>query len=100
MHADTDAIRAYGGATTDLAADTATVAALLRRDLSTAVTAAFGPVGNQFAAALTQGAADLAKAVRTVGESLDVSGAATTAAAGDYDQTEAHSRTEIARAGM
>ena len=99
MHADTDAIRTYGAATADLADELRATAALLRPEISPLVTDAFGPVGTGFAAALAEAAAELAKAVTAISERLDASGAATTAAARDYDGAEAHSRNQIAQVG-
>jgi hypothetical protein len=100
MHADTDAIRAYGTATTELSTDLRSAAALLTRDLGPTVAAALGPVGARFAEALTDAAAGLLTSVTRVGDDVAAAGTATEAAARDYDDAEMHARTKIAQAGM
>lgn len=100
MHGDTDAIRAYGGATTNLAADLRAAATALSADLRDTVADAFGPIGARFAAALAEAATGLSERVRTIGDDMAASGAATAAAAGDYDDVEARSRAQIARVVM
>jgi hypothetical protein len=100
MHADTDAIRAYGTATTELSADLRAAAALLGRDLGPTVSAVFGPVGARFAAAVADAATALATSVTKIGDDVAAAGTATVAAARDYDDAEMHARTKVAQAGM
>jgi hypothetical protein len=100
MHADTDAIRAYGTATTELSADLRTAATLLAGDLGPAVAAALGPVGARFAEALADAAAGLLTNVTRIGDDVAAAGSATVAAARDYDNAELHARTKIALAGI
>lgn len=100
MQADTDAIRGYGRHTTELTADLRAAAALLGTDVGPTVAAAFGPVGARFASALAGAAADLRDGVTRIGEHLAATGTATTAAASDYDDTEARSRAQLTLVGM
>jgi hypothetical protein len=97
MHADTEAIRAYGTATTTMSTDLRTAAAVLARDVGPTVVAAFGPVGARFAAALTDAAARLACRVITVADDVTNSAAATTATASAYDEVEHQAQAELAR---
>ena len=100
MHADTDAIRSYGTATTELSTDLRSAAAILARDLGPTVAAALGPVGARFAEALAEAAAGLLTDVTRIGDDVAAAGTATVAAARDYDDAEIHARTKIAQAGM
>jgi hypothetical protein len=100
MHADTDAIRAYGTAATELSADLRAAAAILARDLGPTVAAALGPVGARFAEALTDAAAGLQTDVSRIGDDVMAAGTATAAAARDYDDAEMHARTKVAQVGM
>jgi len=97
MHADTDAIRSYGGTTSDLGWDIHGVATALSAVGAATITEAFGHVGSRFAAALAEAAADLANAVAGIGEAMTSSGTATTAAAISYDDVERRSRAAITR---
>jgi hypothetical protein len=100
MHADTDTIRGYGAATIDLGTDLHAAAAVLSRDLGPTVAAAFGPVGARFASALAGAAEALVTSVTRIGDDVVASGAATTAAAAQYNDVEARSRAQIARIAM
>jgi uncharacterized membrane protein len=96
MHADTDAIRAYGRTTSNLANELHAAAAALASDLGATLADAFGPVGARFAAALADATTRLANSVTKIGDEVAASGAATTAAAGDYVDVETYSRAQIA----
>jgi hypothetical protein len=100
MHADTDAVRAYGGITTDLGADLQEAAAVLSCGLGAMVENAFGTVGSRFGRVLDEAAAGLAAHVRRIGENVTASGAATLSAARDYVDVEVASQTQIAQVGM
>jgi hypothetical protein len=100
MHADTDAIRAYGKAHADMSTDLRAAATRVDGDVGPTVLAAFGPVGARFAAALAEGVAGLASQVAAIAEDVTRSASATTATAIAYDDVEQHSRTELARTGM
>ncbi len=99
MHADTDEIRNYGRSTSQLSDDLRAAAALLARDLGPTVTAAFGPVGTRFAAALAEAISTLEHTVIEIGDDLDASGAATVATAHRFDGVEEHASAQIAWAG-
>lgn len=100
MHADTDAIRAYGAATNDLGAELAASAGLLSRDLGPTLAAALGPVGARFAAALADATAVLVTTVATIGDDVTASGTATATAAIKYGEVEQRARDQITRVGM
>lgn len=97
MHADTEAIRAYGKVTTELSTDLRAAAAVLARDVGPTVLATFGPVGARFAAALADAAAGLADRATTIADNVTMSAAATTAAASAYDDVEHRAQAELAR---
>jgi hypothetical protein len=100
MHADTDAIRGYTGATAELCTDLRAAAALLTENLGPTVAAAFGPVGTRFAAALADAAAGLLADVTRISDELDGSGTAMLATADRYDDAEERAQAHIAWAGM
>jgi hypothetical protein len=97
MHADTDAIRGYAGATTDLASDLRAAAAALSHDVGPTVTDAFGPVGARFARALADATEALMTTVTTLGDDVTAYGTATAAAAGQYDHAETRARANVAQ---
>jgi hypothetical protein len=97
MHADTDAIRGYGGATIDLGADLRGAVAALSTDLGPTVTDAFGPVGARFAQALADAAEALMTCMTKIGDDIATSGTATIAAARDYDDVEQRAGAQIER---
>ena len=99
MHADTDAIRGYGGATVDLGTDLRAAATALSRDLGPTVVDAFGPVGARFAQALADAADALMRSVARIGDDVVTHGTAISAAAGQYDDVETHARARIAQVG-
>jgi hypothetical protein len=97
MHADTDAIRAYGKAHADIGTDLRAAATRVDGDIAPTVLAAFGPVGARFAAALAEAVGGLADRVAAIADDVTNSGAATVAIAAAYDDVERNSRTELAR---
>jgi len=99
MHADTDAIRRYGGATVDLGADLRAAAAALPHNLGPTVAGAFGPVGARFAQALADAAEALMTGMATIGDNVVTHGAAASAAARRYDDVETLARARIAQVG-
>ncbi|MGE5693832.1 MAG: hypothetical protein ACM4D3_00905 [Candidatus Sericytochromatia bacterium] len=99
MHADTDAIRDYGTATSDLGADLHAAVAPLRSVAAATVTAAFGPIGSRFAQTVAYAADALSKRLNQIGDDVMAAGSATTAAAADFDDTERCSQTHIAHVG-
>jgi hypothetical protein len=100
MHADTDAIRAYGSVTTAMSTDLRAAAAVLTEDVTPTVLAAFGAVGARFAEALADAAAGLVGRVGLIADDVTNSSAAATATANAYDDVEHRSQAELARTGM
>ncbi len=99
MHADTDAIRRYGTATSDLGADLHAAVAPLSSVATATVTNTFGPIGARFAQALADAAEALVASLTQIGDDVAAAGTATTAAAADFDDTERRSQTRIAYVG-
>jgi hypothetical protein len=100
MHAHTEAIGNYARTTTDLADELAAAVTLLSRDLGPALSAAFGPVGDRFAAAFNDATTGLASTVAAIGDDMTVSGAAAAGAAVAFGDAEQRSRDRIVRVGM
>jgi hypothetical protein len=71
MFADTDAIRAFGAASSAQAADLAAVAATLSSMPGPAAGSMLGPVGSRFLAALADAAVEGARAVATLSDSME-----------------------------
>lgn len=97
MHADTDAIRGFAGATADLGADLRAAAAAWSPDLGPTIADAFGPVGARFAQALTDAIESVARSVSRIGDDVVTHGSATTAAACRYDDAELSAREQVSR---
>jgi hypothetical protein len=99
MHADTDAIRGYGTATSDLGADLRAAVIPLSSVATATVTNALGPIGARFAKALADAADALVASLTQIGDDVVAAGTATTAAAADFDETERRAQTHIAYIG-
>ncbi|MFZ0835588.1 MAG: hypothetical protein WAM92_21445 [Mycobacterium sp.] len=97
MHADTDAIRLYGGATADLAAEMRAAAAGLSPDLGLTIADALGPVGTRFARALTCAMESLASSVTRIREDIAAHATTTAAAAARFDDVESSAQERISR---
>lgn len=88
MRADTDAIRTLAAANATHAAELADVAAVL----ASLPPPNLGPVGVRFVAALTEAAAEGARAVAAVSERLSAANTTAYAVADAYDDADAGAR--------
>jgi hypothetical protein len=71
MFADTDAIRAFGAASSAQAADLSAVVATLASLPAPAASSALGPVAARFLAALADATTDASRAVATLSDRLE-----------------------------
>jgi hypothetical protein len=88
MFADTDAIRAFGAASSAQAADLDAVAAALSSMPGPAAGAMLGPVGTRFLAALADAVAQGSRAVALLGERVEAGHLTAHASAGAYDDAD------------
>jgi excreted virulence factor EspC (type VII ESX diderm) len=88
MFADTDAIRVFGAANSVQAADLAAVAAALSSMPRAGVSAALGPVGARFLAALAEATADAGRAAAALGERLEAGHVTARASASAYENAD------------
>jgi len=90
MLVDTDAIRALGAACSAQADDMSAVAAALKSLPGPAATAAFGPVGAGFLAALADAAAAEARAITALGTDLASAHSVSGSVADAYADADRH----------
>jgi hypothetical protein len=90
MFADTDAIRAFGAASSAQAADLAAVAASLSSMPGPAAGAMLGPVGSRFLAALADAITDASRAVAALGDRIAAGCDTAHASAGAYLDADAN----------
>jgi len=89
MFADTDAIRAFGAASSAQAADLAAVAATLSSMPGAAVAASMlGPVGTRFMAALADATTDASRAMTALGHRMEAGHLTACASAGAYENAD------------
>ena len=88
--ADTAAIRALGHTNAAAADDLAAIAARLSALPGPTAAEVFGPVGEQFLAALADAAANTSRVVAALGDRLAWAVAAAHASAEAYDATDGH----------
>jgi Excreted virulence factor EspC, type VII ESX diderm len=90
MLVNTDAIRALGAACLAQADDLSAAAATLKSLPGPDATAAFGPVGAAFLAALADAAVAEARAITALSENLASAHPVSRAVAGAYTETDQH----------
>ena len=88
MFADTDAIRAFGDASTAHAADLAAVAATLSSMPGAAADSMLGPVGARFLTALADATTEASRAVAALGERLQAGCITAYASAAAYENAD------------
>src|SRR6476620_3153098 len=88
MFADTDAIRAFGAASSAQAADLAAVAAALSFMPDAAACAMLGPVGARFVAALADATTEAARAATALGDRLAAGHVTAYASAAAYENAD------------
>jgi hypothetical protein len=90
MFADTDAIRAFGTASSAQAADLAAAAVTLSSVPGPAAGSMLGPVGTRFLAALADATADASCAVAALRDRVAAGCDTAHASAGAYQEADAH----------
>jgi hypothetical protein len=90
MFADTDAIRAFGAASSAQAADLVAVAATLSSMPGSAAGSMLGPVGTRFLAALADATTDASRAVAALGDRAAAGCDTARASAGAYEEVDVH----------
>lgn len=98
MFADTDAIRAFGAASSAQAADLASVAAALSSMPDPAAGSMLGPVGTRFLAALAHATTDASIAVASLGHRVQAGCDTARASAGGYEEADANGGRLLAEA--
>jgi hypothetical protein len=88
MFADTDAIRAFGAASSAQAADLAAVAATLSSMPGGAAGSMLGPVGTHFLAALADAVVQGAREVATLSDRMEAGDRTACASAGAYENAD------------
>jgi hypothetical protein len=88
MFAETDAIRAFGAASSAQAADLAAVAATLSAMPGPAAGSMLGPVGARFLAALADAVVHGSRAVATLSQRMEAGHLTAYASAGAYDNAD------------
>ena len=96
MFADTDAIRAFGAASSAQAADLAVVAATLSSMPDPAAGSMLGPVGTRFLAALADATRETSSAVVALRDRVAAGCDTARASAGAYEEADAHGGRVIA----
>jgi hypothetical protein len=88
MFADTDAIRAFGAASSAQAGDLSSIAAALLAMPSPAADSMLGPVGARFLAALADATTDASRAVATLSDRLESGHLTARASATAYEKAD------------
>ena len=96
MFADTDAVRALGAANAAQADDLAGIAATLSALTVTAAGSSLGPVAAPFLSALSEAAAEEARAIGAISDRLACSGETVNAVASAYDSADSNAGGRIA----
>jgi hypothetical protein len=97
MFADTDAIRAFGAASSAQADDLSAIAAALSAMPSPAAGPTLGPVGARFLAALADATSDASRAVATLSDRLEAGRSTSGASATAYENADHRLGTAVSR---